>query len=317
MTTRSTSGPTSGSAPGSTTLGEAVATLRARLLEAGFADAAIEARLLIGGLLQLSNTQVFVGGDRVLRAAEIEKIEEAIARRLKHEPVHRILGRREFHGLELLISSETLEPRPDTEVLVDSLIGCAQAPQRQDIRILDLGTGTGAIILALLDALPEATGVGSDISADALATAQENARRLGLSERFSAVNSHWFDRIEGRFDIIVSNPPYIRSDVIPGLEPEVREFDPIAALDGGADGLSAYREIAERASEFLEPGGYVGMEIGFDQKETVTALFVASGFELSKAQCDYGGNDRALIFTRLAFDVAEQKKKLGIAKEAG
>ncbi|AYD02669.1 peptide chain release factor N(5)-glutamine methyltransferase [Neorhizobium sp. NCHU2750] len=285
------------------TLGAAVANLRARLSKAGFTDAAMEARILIGGLLDLSSTQVFVGGDRVLSDGEIAEIEKAAARRLKHEPVHRILGKREFHGLDLLLSKETLEPRPDTEVLVETLITHARMLERRDLRILDLGTGTGAIILALLDALPDATGVASDISEDALRTARENAARLGLSERFQAVSSHWFDKIEGRFDIIVSNPPYIRSDVIPELEPEVRCFDPLAALDGGVDGLDAYREIAGRVSEFLETGGYVGVEIGFDQKVTVTALFADAGFELVEAQRDYGGNDRALIFTRPAFDV--------------
>jgi release factor glutamine methyltransferase len=312
---------TPGPVAGSTTLGEVVTAVRARFSDAGFADAAIEARILIGGLLDLSSTQVFVGGDRVLTAQEVEKIDEAAARRLKREPVHRILGRREFHGLDLLLSKETLEPRPDTEVLVESLIGFAGKLQRKDIRILDLGTGTAAIILALLEALPEASGIGSDISLDALNTARENARRLGLAERFQAVTSHWFDKIEGCFDIIVSNPPYICSDVIPELEPEVRDFDPPAALDGGIDGLTAYREIAERAAEFLQPGGYVGMEIGFDQRESVTALFSDAGFTLVQAQRDYGGNDRALIFTRPAvdepFDVAKQKKKLGITEEAG
>jgi len=304
MTTGARPGPGPGPTDGAITLAAAVAGMRARFSEAGLADAAIEARILAGGLLGLSSTEVFVGGDRRLTAAEIEKIEQAVVRRLKHEPVHRILGKRDFHGLELTLSKETLEPRPDTEVLVDSLIEKAKELKRKNIRIIDLGTGTGAIILSLLEALPDATGIGSDVSADALTTAQDNAKRLGLFERFRGVNSHWFDKIEGRFDIIVSNPPYIRSDVIPELEPEVRDFDPPAALDGGADGLTAYREIAERAADFLEPGGFVGMEIGFDQKLTVTELFVEAGFELVEAKRDYGGNDRALIFTKPAVDVA-------------
>ena len=164
-------------------------------------------------------------------------------------------------------------------------------------RLLDLGTGTGAIVLALLKEMPEAEGTGSDISEDALATAGENASRLGLSKRFAGVRSHWFDKIIGRFDIIVSNPPYIRSDVIPALEPEVRDFDPLAALDGGPDGLAAYRAIAADAGDFLEKDGVVGVEIGFDQKETVTAIFHAAGFKLAQAGRDYGGNDRVLVFT--------------------
>lgn len=301
-----------------TTLGEAVADARARFSAAGFADAAIEARILIGGLLELSSTEVFVGGDREIAAASLAKIEDAVARRLKREPVHRILGKREFHGLDFLISKETLEPRPDTEVLVDSILDEArQFVGERDIRILDLGTGTGAIILALLDGLPSATGIGSDISVDALNTAAENARRLGLEQRFQAVQSHWFDKIDGSFDIIVSNPPYIRSDVIPDLDPEVRDFDPMAALDGGSDGLTAYREIASQAEGFLKADGCVGVEIGFDQRQAVTELFEAAGFKLLLAGRDYGDNDRVLIFAKSVVDVAKQKKKLGIPKEAG
>lgn len=300
-----------------TTLGEAVADARARFSAAGFADAAIEARILIGGLLGLSSTEVFVGGDREIDAVSVERIDDAVARRLKREPVHRILGKREFHGLDFLISKETLEPRPDTEVLVDSILDHARQSGKRDIRILDLGTGTGAIILALLNGLPSATGMGSDISVDALNTATENARRLGLDQRLQAVQSHWFDKIDGRFDIIVSNPPYIRSDVIPDLDPEVRDFDPMAALDGGTDGLTAYREIASRADGFLKADGLIGVEIGFDQKQAVTELFEASGFMLMQALQDYGDNDRVLIFAKSVFDVAKQKKKLGIPKEAG
>ncbi len=282
-----------------TVLSAAVADARSRLSAAGLPDAAIEARLLIGGLLGLSSTEVFVGGERVLTEEEIARIENAVGRRLKREPVHRILGSREFHGVELLISRETLEPRPDTEILVDSML--AHVGQivagKGSARILDLGTGTGAIILALLKESPKAQGIGSDISPDALQTATQNAARLGLAERFQAIRSHWFDAISGCFDIIVSNPPYIRSDVIPALEPEVRDFDPLAALDGGPDGLEAYRAIAAGAGDFLEKDGVIGVEIGFDQKETVTAIFRAAGFALVEAVRDYGDNDRVLVFT--------------------
>ncbi len=299
------------------TLGEAVADARSRFAAAGLTDAAIEARLLIGGLLQLSGTAVFVEGDRVLSEAETAQIAEVVARRLKREPVHRILGKREFHGLDFLLSRETLEPRPDTEVLVETVLDHAGRLKGERLRILDLGTGTGAIVLSLLDALPQASGTGSDISGDALGTALKNAGRFGLDDRFDAVQSHWFDKIEGRFDIIVSNPPYIRSDVIPALEPEVRDFDPVAALDGGDDGLSAYRAIAGSAADFLAPDGIVGVEIGFDQKMSVTQIFETAGFVLAQARRDYGDNDRVLIFTKPVFDVAKQKKRLGIPKEAG
>lgn len=281
------------------TLAAAVADARTRFVAAGLADAAIEARLLIGGLLGLSSTEVFTGGDRVLTGEEAGLVEKAVVRRLKREPVHRILGSREFHGMDLLISRETLEPRPDTEILVETLLPYVGqiVAAKGAARLLDLGTGTGAIILAVLKEIPETKGIGSDISQDALNTAMRNAVRLGLAERFDAVESRWFDAITGRFDIIVSNPPYIRSYVIPALEPEVRDFDPLAALDGGPDGLDAYRAIAAGAGDFLEKDGMIGVEIGFDQKDTVTAIFRDAGFKLAQARRDYGDNDRVLLFT--------------------
>ncbi|CDZ60014.1 peptide chain release factor N(5)-glutamine methyltransferase [Neorhizobium galegae] len=282
-----------------TILSAAVADARSRFSAAGLPDAAIEARLLIGGLLGLSSTEVFTGGDRLLTEEETSRISKAVARRLKREPVHRILGSREFHGMELLISKETLEPRPDTEILVDSMLAHVRqiVAVKGSARILDLGAGTGAIVLALLKESPEAQGIGSDISEDALQTAARNAARLEMSERFQAIRSDWFDAISGRFDIIVSNPPYIRSDVIPALDPEVRDFDPLTALDGGPDGLEAYRAIAAGAGDFLEKDGVIGVEIGFDQKETVTAIFRVAGFTLAEAVRDYGDNDRVLVFT--------------------
>lgn len=283
-----------------TTLATIVADARACFSEAGLPDAAIEARLLIGGLLGLTSTDVFTCGDRVLTDDETAIVKKAVDRRLKREPVHRILGEREFHGMKLRLSKETLEPRPDTETLVDTLLPRVRqiVASKGGVRILDLGTGTGAIVLALLKECPQATGWGADISEDALQTARENAASLGLSERFRTIRSDWFRTIDGRFDIIVSNPPYIRGDVIPTLEPEVRDFDPPAALDGGPDGLDAYRAIAAGAGAFLEPDGVIGVEIGFDQKDDVTALFGREGCDLLEAVRDYGDNDRVLIFIR-------------------
>jgi release factor glutamine methyltransferase len=282
-----------------TRLDAAVAEARARFSAAGLADAAIEARMLIGGLLGLSNTEVFTGGDRLLTEAEQEKIAQAVERRLKREPVHRILGIREFHGMELLISKETLEPRPDTEILVDSMLPHVRriVAGKGSALLLDIGTGTGAIALSFLKECPQLSGVGSDISQDALETAARNAERLGMAARFQTVRSTWFENISGRFDIIASNPPYIRSDVIPALEPEVRDFDPLAALDGGPDGLDAYRAIAAEAGNFLQEDGVLGVEIGFDQKRAVTDIFASHGFVLREAVRDYGGNDRVLVFS--------------------
>lgn len=281
-----------------TLLSAAVSQARERFTQAGLADAAIEARILIGGLLGLSSTEVFTSGDRVLSDEEQQTIFSAIERRVGREPVHRILGRREFYGLDLMLSPETLEPRPDTEMLVDTMLPHVERilAAKGTVRILDMGTGTGAICLALLKECPQARGVGSDISQGALETAALNAANNGVADRFSTIRSDWFASIEGRFDIIVSNPPYIRTDVIEHLDREVRTFDPIAALDGGIDGLEPYRMISEGAGDFLEDEGVIGVEIGFDQKHEVGSIFSGRGFRPIASVKDYGGNDRVMVF---------------------
>lgn len=283
---------------GDTALSQLLGLARTRLESAGISDAAGDARALLCGLLGLSLTDIVLHGNRLIAQQQVETVLAAIARRAAHEPVHRILGRREFHGLDLMLSADTLEPRPDTEILVTAMVPHVNEAVRRNgsARILDLGTGTGAICLALLDACPAATGVGSDIAEGALATAAENARALGLGERFVAQKSNWFSAINGAFDIIVSNPPYIRSSVIAELAPEVRRFDPMAALDGGDDGLDAYRAIAGNAGQFIKEGGKIGVETGFDQREDVTGIFEAEGFVTIAAIKDYGGNDRVLVF---------------------
>ncbi len=279
-------------------LADVVRAARSRLAEAGLADAAIETRMLIGGLLGLDATEMFTGGDRILSESEVAKIDAALERRLKREPVHRILGARDFHGLHLTLSPQTLEPRPDTEVLVEAVLPHAWriAAGEGMVDILDLGVGTGAIGLALLKACPEAQVLGTDIAGGALATARENAHINGVAERYRTLASDWFSQVTGRFHIIVSNPPYIASKVIEALEPEVRNFDPMAALDGGPDGLDAYRAIARGAAAHLMPDGIVALEIGYDQTETVSAIFAAQGFVFSEMAKDYGGNDRVLVF---------------------
>lgn len=282
-----------------TTLSAVLAETRKRFADAGLPDAATDARVLVAGLLDLSPTEMVLNGERGLSADEVESIHRAAERRIGREPVHRILGFREFYGLRLTLSPETLEPRPDTEVLVDAVLQHARRLfAERSGRILDLGTGTGAILLALLSELPSFSGVAADISAGALETASLNAQINNVGERFSAVETDWFARIEGRFDIIVSNPPYIKTDIIAELEPDVRIFDPDLALDGGTDGLDAYREIANGAAAFLSDDGVIGLEIGYDQKQAVTDLFLTQGYTLIESVTDYGGNDRALIFAR-------------------
>lgn len=282
------------------TVADALADVRRRLAEGGVADAAREARLLVGGLLKLEPAALISGGARALDTSEQELLASAVVRRLNREPVYRILGSRPFFDLVLTLSPDTLEPRPDTEILVERLIPRAQkiVADRGACRVLDLGTGTGAICLALVQAVPGVVGTGTDISPGALETARANARLNGLADRFEAVESDWFAGIDGAYDIIVSNPPYIPSVVVEGLDDEVRRFDPRRALDGGGDGLDAYRAIAGGAAGHLATAGFVGFEIGFDQKEPVTVLMGEQGFRLIEAAQDLGGNDRALIFVR-------------------
>lgn len=224
-------------------------------------------------------------------------LEAALARRLAGEPIHRIFGQREFYGLQLSLSADTLEPRPDTETLVDAVLPFVGERIARDgaCRVLDLGTGTGAIPLAVLANVAAATAVATDISSAALDTAGRNAEALGLSDRFSTLRSNWFEAVSGRFDLIVSNPPYIRSDVIPTLDREVREHDPLLALDGGPDGLDAYRAIAAGAPDHLAEGGLMAVEIGFDQAESVAGLFRAAGFSDVEKYTDLGGKDRVLL----------------------
>lgn len=272
--------------------------VRARFAEADLDDPATEARILVGGLLRLPATGLVMRGSEAVSAEDAATVRNAIARRLNHEPVHRILGEREFYGLSLRLSAATLEPRPDTEILVDTMLPHMRRLESGlgNLHILDLGTGTGAICLALLHESPKATGVGSDVSSEALETARGNAERNGLAARFRTAHGSWFDAIHERFHVIVSNPPYIASSVISTLAPEVKDFDPPAALDGGLDGLDAYRAIAKDAARFLHPDGMIGVEIGYDQRETVTSVFEGAGFSLVEAVRDYGQNDRVLVF---------------------
>jgi release factor glutamine methyltransferase len=279
-----------------TTLDEMMAHLRNHFMVAGIDDPVAEARILVGGIMGLSRSDFITrGGDHIPLEDEIA-IHDAAGRRVRGEPVYRILGKRGFHGLELKISKDTLDPRPDTEILVDLVLDLFKDRKSEPLGILDLGIGTGAICLALLANLPQAQGTGADLAQGALDTARENAVLNGLSQRFEAVRSNWFDNLTGRYDVIVSNPPYIRSDIVPTLDREVREHDPLLALDGGADGLDAYRAIAEGGGTFLKPAGIVAVETGYDQKNAVKEIFTAAGFEEVAAAKDLAGNDRAQAF---------------------
>ena len=291
--------PATGTA-GAIALGDLVRLARRALSDCDIDDPALEARLLVEHFTGTTRVQAISDPDHIVMSDDHAAVIDALRRRRAGEPVHRIIGWREFHGLRLRLSPGTLEPRPDTEALVDLAIPFARAMAERHAacRILDLGTGTGAIALALLAAVPQATALGIDISDDALATAASNADINGLKGRFDTRHSDWFSKVTERFHIIVSNPPYIPSVEIAGLQVEVRDHDPVAALDGGADGLDPYRGIAARAARFLVADGVVAVETGSSQKADVVRIFVEAGYRLEGSRSDLAGRDRALAFRR-------------------
>lgn len=264
---------------------------------AGIEDSLVDARALIGYALKLDRAQLISHSDRPLEAREINTISALAARRLKHEPVSRIVGHREFWDLDLYVSPDVLVPRPETETIVEAALDfVVRGGLRQEkLRILDIGTGTGALLLALLQELPNAIGTGTDLSEAAIAVARGNAERNRLSGRAHFVVCNIADGIEGQFDLIVSNPPYIPHAEIATLMPEVRDYDPPMALDGGTDGLDAYRAIASDAQRLLAPGGRLIVELGMGQEAAVTALFLQSGLTVAHARPDLLRIPRALV----------------------
>lgn len=282
------------------TLGPLLRHVRRVLEVAGVAEAALDARLIVEHATGATRTDLLLSPGRAVRPEGARAAAAMLERRLAGEPVFRILGHREFHGLRLALSPETLEPRPDTEALVDLALPHvrAMAARHGACRILDLGTGTGAVALALLKEEPLATALATDISQDALATAAANADMTGMATRFRTVRSDWFEAVEGQFHLVVSNPPYIASNEVELLAREVREHDPRAALDGGPDGLDAYRAIAAGVERHLEADGMVAVEIGIGQAHAVEAIFARHGFRLAERAEDLGGVLRVVAFGR-------------------
>jgi release factor glutamine methyltransferase len=265
-----------------------------RLRQAGCETPDLDARLLLQAATGLTREDVILEPGRSLPAGELQHFETLIERRARREPVSRILGEREFYGRTYRVTPETLDPRPDTETLIDA----ALALMPQGARILDLGTGTGAIAVTLLAERPDATALATDISPAALAVAAENAERAGVAERLRLMHGSWFEPVSGVFDIIVSNPPYIPAGDIAALSPDVRNFDPILALVGGEDGLDPYRAISACAARHLAEAGHVLVEIGAGQADEVEAIFAALGFGSPERHKDLGGHVRCLAFGR-------------------
>lgn len=271
--------------------------LATRLQSAGIEEPSLDARLLVGAALGLDLTGLITQAARYLAPEEAVRLEAYAQRRLAHEPVARILGMREFWGLPFRLSEATLVPRPDTETVVELALEIFRertiAGRRP--RIADIGTGSGAILLALLHEIPEAFGVGTDLSLTALGTARGNAAALGLAGRAAFVACSYASALQGPFDLIVSNPPYIPAGEIPKLSIEVREHDPHLALDGGNDGYDAYRALIPQAAERLVPGGALVVEAGQGQAADIETLMTAAALTVDRPpRADLGGIPRAV-----------------------
>ena len=264
----------------------------AALLAETSPSAALDARMIVAQVLRCRPNDLPLRDLDNVPEESAEIIRALARRRTTGEPIARILGEKEFYGLSFALSPETLVPRPDTETLVDAVL--ATVGRDAQPAILDLGTGSGAILLALLTELPNAIGVGVDLSSEAMATAARNAERLGIARRAQFRQGDWAAGIERRFDIVVSNPPYIASAEIAALPVEVREHDPYVALDGGVDGLAAYRAIVPDLGRLMAPAAKAFLEIGAGQSAAVRQLAEAAGFSCSFSR-DLAGMERVAV----------------------
>ncbi len=274
-------------------LGEAVKAVSSLLKSAGVDSARLDARLIVSNAAGLEPQSVLIKPEHSLSSDTLKVIENRTQRRIQREPLSHILGVREFWSLDFKVNADTLTPRADTETLIETVL--KQFSESDEINILDLGTGSGCILLTLLSELTKARGVGVDISEAALTIAKQNAQTLGLSERASFQQGQWAKGVIDKFDVVVSNPPYIPSKDIEGLEPEVAIFEPKLALDGGIDGLDAYRAIAKDLSGLLLPGGIACFEVGIDQATDVGEILIGEGFSSLELSADLSGIDRIIL----------------------
>jgi len=266
-----------------------------RLAAAGIPDARREARLILAHALGVEPVTILGYPERAVEDAG--RFDGLIARRAKREPLSHLTGRREFWSLEFEVTPSTLDPRADSETLVEAALAVipdCEAP----LSIVDFGTGTGCLLLALLSELPNATGLGIDIAEETLAVARRNAARLGLEERALFAIGDWGDSLAGPFDLIVGNPPYIPAGEIAGLQPEVAEFEPRRALDGGVDGLDAYRRLGPDLYRILGLGGVAVLEFGLGQGSAVARLMSAEGMAPQGFRADLAGHDRCLTLAK-------------------
>lgn len=275
-------------------MSDALAAANQLLTKSDIDNPAFDARLLIAHALDIDRLSLVTQSQRELTENEQLKINELITRRATREPVARILGLREFWGLPFALNEATLEPRPDSETLIEATLN-ATTDKTKTLKILDLGTGTGCLLLSLLHEMPNATGLGIDIAPHAVRQATENAQRLNIQNRVMFQQGNWLDGIIEQFDLIISNPPYIRNADIKTLSPEVKHFDPITALDGGADGYDPYLHLIPLLPARLNTESTVCFEVGQGQGTTVAALLKDTGFTNISTHNDLGGITRAII----------------------
>lgn len=268
---------------------------RDELRAAGIPSAHLDARVLIGHALGMSSTEVFIGSQRPLIDEEVKRIHALTARRRSHEPIAYITGEREFWGLRFRVTPATLIPRPDSETVVEAVLSSVGDTNRE-LSILDLGTGSGCLLLSLLHELPRAYGMGLDMSPAALAVARRNASELGLSARTSWICSDWASSIRGHFDIVIANPPYVSLADQVRLAPDIRLFEPSLALDGGASGLTAYDRLLPDVPRLLHPHGRAFLEIGAGQVDAVKRRAARHGLACAELLMDLGSRPRYLSF---------------------
>lgn len=283
------------------TVGALMAGAARRLAAAGVETARLDARLILGHVLGVDAARLLAHGDDTVDAAAGRLFASLLNRRERREPLSHILGEREFWSLPFRVTADTLTPRPDSETVIEAALAWAGArpvADGADLRILDFGTGTGCLLLALLSEWPTATGLGVDISAAALAVASDNARALGLAARARFVESDWGQGVAGRFDVIVANPPYIATGDLQGLAPEVAAFEPHLALLGGDDGLAAYRALTPWLARLLADDGAAFLEIGCGQADAVAAILAEYGLLTVGRIPDLAGIVRCLVARR-------------------
>lgn len=264
-----------------------------RLKEAGIDQPAIDARLMLEVAAGVSRTDIITDPYRELTAEQVATLDEYLERRARREPVSHIIGRKGFWKILLSVTKDVLTPRPETEVIVDEVLKAF--PETMAFNLLDLGVGSGSMLMAILAERPAAKGLGIDISEEALAVARENAANLDLDNRLALMRGDWTTGLgDASFDVVVSNPPYIPTADIETLQPEVRDHEPRLALDGGPDGLDAYRALAPEILRVLKPGGLFCVEIGFDQSAAVEALFNEAGAQNVRTVKDLSTHDRVV-----------------------